>query len=82
MAQTLVQINKNNLRYLIDLRYSDLSEQYLSYTYLFVGSKPDRFDMLMTMMVRNVLCQEELDSCSECLISSTLNKYKGNELRI
>lgn len=80
MATAQIQINVNNLRYLIAKRYIDLADQLLYYQYYYIGSEPSIFDLFTTVMLDSLSCADSLDTCTECLMSSLLNKYKTDEL--
>lgn len=82
MAQTLVQINDNNLRYMVDLRFEDLADRYITNKKYYIGDKISTFDMMATIAMQELLCLTEYTRCEECNISAQLNKYKGNELRL
>lgn len=82
MGLTATLLNKDNLRYLVDLRYADLSNQILLNRYYFEGGNVSSFDMIQTQAMRDILCYSEPSECDTCLIGSQLNKYKDCGVRI
>lgn len=82
MAQTLVRINDNNLRYMLDLRYADYANKYIVSKKYYIGEQVSTFDMLTTIDMHNIICLTDYTDCEECIISTNLNPYKNYELRL
>jgi len=82
MAQTLVRINDNNLRYMIDLRFESLADRFVNHNKFYIGDMISGFDMLTTIVMQEVICLTDYTKCEECTISNQLNMYKGNEMRL